>query len=92
MPTGLASKAAVSSVASSLGTTDANGRGQDVVEGRIGLDEVDLDRVSSMALIPLAVLALPDRTSAAPTMLPKKAPDTGDGAGFRFGSSTRLIE
>ena len=45
-----------------------------------------------MTLMPEAVVALPDETSAEPTMLLKKADATGDGFGFRFGLMTRLIE
>ena len=48
--------------------------------------------VGSMTLIPEAAVAVPARTSAAPTMLPKKPDETGDGFGFRFGLRTRLIE
>ena len=92
MPTGLAEKTVASGPASSFGTTEANGVARTLRKVASALTRSNSMVVGSMTLIPDAVCALPLRTSAAPTILPKKPPPTGDGFGFRFGLRTRLIE
>src|SRR6478609_9046537 len=90
--TAAAEKAVASLPASSLGTTEPNGVARTF--RNVGSTFVRSNSIvfGSMTLIPDAEAAVPASTSAAPTMLPKKPPPTGDGYGLSFGLRARLIE
>src|SRR6185436_18846627 len=89
---GFAEKAVASSPAASLGTIEANGVAMTFRKVSSAFSSVNSTVVGSTTLMPVAVVALPLSTSAAPTMLPKKPDATGDGFGFSLGLRTRLIE
>jgi len=74
----------------SFGSTDANGVARMLRKVASAALRSNSTVVSSIFLIPDAAVALPAITSAAPTMLLKKALETGEADGLRFGSRTRL--